>query len=354
MNVLNFTLDLENQFNKLDISLTWVKHIVEFIEQWQNESDSITISTSGTTGVPKVYTVKKDWMRFSAQNTLSFFNLKPEDKVLLALSAEFIGGKMMLVRALEGGLKLWLCPPNDLSILNQDVHFKFCPLVPLQAEKYIHQLHKIDQILLGGGPVNENLEERLIDLPSQFYQSFAMAETLSHFAIRNISKKESEFKVFSNIQIGVNENNCLWIKGPQLGQPFLQTNDVVELLSDQRFIWKGRFDFIINSGGIKYNPEILEEGCRFLLNRNIPFFISSQSDSKLGEQIVLIIEESSSHILDDLTIQKQDFNLNTYAIPKKWILVKRIPRTEASNKIRRLVKEELFHSDNILREEWIH
>ncbi|MGB1294056.1 MAG: AMP-binding protein [Flavobacteriales bacterium] len=354
MNVLNFTLDLENQLDKLDVSLAWMKHIVEFIEQWQDESDSITISTSGTTGVPKVYTVKKEWMRFSARNTLSFFNLKPEDKVLLALSAEFIGGKMMLVRAIEGGLKLWLCPPNDLSILNQDMHFNFCPLVPLQAEKYIHQLHKIERILLGGGPVSKHLEKRLIDLPSQFYQSFAMTETLSHFAIRNISKKESEFQVFSNIQIGVNENNCLWLKATQLGQPFLQTNDVIELLPDQRFIWKGRFDFIINSGGIKYNPEILEEGCGFLLKLNIPFFISSQQDSKFGERIVLVIEESSFKIHDAFTIRRQDFNLVTYAIPKKWILVKRIPRTEVSNKIKRLAREELFHADNVLHEEWIH
>ena len=59
-----------------------------------------------------------------------------------------------------------------------------------------------------------------------------MTETLSHFAIRNISKGEVFYKVFNTIEFGINEEGCLWIKAPQLGQPFIQTSDVVDLVKD--------------------------------------------------------------------------------------------------------------------------
>ena len=57
----------------------------------------------------------------------------------------------MLVRAIIAKLKVWICPPNDLSILDNNIQIDFCPLVPLQAEKYFNQLYKIKHLLLGGG-----------------------------------------------------------------------------------------------------------------------------------------------------------------------------------------------------------
>ncbi len=325
---------------------SWVLDILNFVEQWNNESESLEVQTSGTTGKAKHILVQKDWMRYSASNTISYFGLTQGQTALLALSPHFIAGKMMLVRAIEAKLKLWICPPNDISILNNPIQIDFCPLVPLQAEKYLNQLHKITLLLLGGAPVSEALEHKLQKLPIQVYQSFAMTETLSHFAIRNISNQDLFYTIFETINFGVNEHECLWIEAPKLGQEFIQTTDVVELV-DRGFIWKQRSDFVINSGGIKFNPEVLEKKCDFLAKRGWNFIFSARPDLKLGHKLVLVVEQSSiDHVSKQL--QKVDFNLEYYSIPKQLYLVQKLPRTSFSQKVRRLEYELIFEDKNVI------
>lgn len=344
---LDFSKPFRSQLALLNTNEIWMAFISDFIIEWNNKSDVVNIKTSGTTGAPKVITVKKDWMRFSANNTLKYFNLSKGNTALLALSSEFIGGKMMLVRAMVGQLKLWICPPSDLSILESNISLDFCPLVPIQAQKYNKQLYKIQHVLLGGAPVSLELEHQLQKLKCQVYQSFAMTETLSHIALRNLSKKETNYTVFKSIDIGVNTQGCLWIKAPQLGQDFIQTTDIVNI-NENTFTWKGRLDFIINSGGIKYNPEALEKSCAFLNNLGYEFIFSSIKDPYLGEKIVLVVEKEIDNNKPNLKLKKSSFKIDKYAIPKLVYFVKKLPRTQHSKKIKRLDKLAMFSSLNII------
>ena len=66
---------------------------------------------------------------------------------------------------------------------------------------------------------------------------------------------------------------------------------MVELLSAKVFIWKGRFDHVINCGGIKLFPEELEKKLHPLLPRR--FYFVGVPDEKLGEKLVLVIEGKS-------------------------------------------------------------
>lgn len=324
----------------------WIIDITHFINQWNDKQKTIQVQTSGTTGQPKILEFEKSWMVYSAQNTLKYFGLKKGDTALLALSPKFIAGKMMLVRGIIGHLKVWICPPNDLSILRKTIDIDFCPLVPIQAEKYFSQLYKIKHLLLGGAPVSSALEIKLQNLPINVYQSFAMTETLSHFALRNITKKELSYTIFKSIIFGVNVDSCLWIKAPGLGQEFIQTTDVVELV-EHGFIWKQRADFMINSGGIKYNPEVLENQCHFLYQKGWSFIISSIPDEILGNKLVLVVEKHS--IQEPFNgLCKDQFDLDTYAIPKVLYIVKEIPRTPFSQKVTRLSYQNIFHENNIL------
>lgn len=70
------------------------------------------------------------------------------------------------------------------------------------------------------------------------------------------------------------------------------TNDVVKLHSATEFELLGRFDNLINSGGIKFNPEQLEEKLACVIPEN-RFFIGSLEDEKLGQKLVLFIESDS-------------------------------------------------------------
>ena len=48
----------------------------EFIEEWNNESDTVRVHTSGSTGKPKEMLVEKERMAASARITCSFLGLK--------------------------------------------------------------------------------------------------------------------------------------------------------------------------------------------------------------------------------------------------------------------------------------
>jgi O-succinylbenzoic acid--CoA ligase len=109
----------------------------------------------------------------------------------------------------------------------------------------------------------------------------------------------------------------------------LQTNDLIELKSNTSFIWKGRADFVINTGGIKVYPEELESQLSATIE--FPFFIGCKVDPLLGQKIILIIESEQNQ-----GFKKSDFseNLSKYALPKEIFYLPYFMRTE-SGKINR-------------------
>ena len=77
-----------------------------FIEEWYNDSLFITAQTSGSTGKSKQIQLSKKHMCVSAQNTIDRFKIKKGGCSFLCLSADTIGGKMMIVRSIINEMEL--------------------------------------------------------------------------------------------------------------------------------------------------------------------------------------------------------------------------------------------------------
>jgi O-succinylbenzoic acid--CoA ligase len=105
------------------------------------------------------------------------------------------------------------------------------------------------------------------------------------------------------------------------------TNDIVKLISETQFIWEGRFDNVINSGGIKLIPEQIEDK----LSTRIPrrYFIYGQPDETLGEKVVLYVEGEPMDIKEHIF-----YVLNKYETPKEIIFIPKFKET-ATGKIMR-------------------
>ena len=73
---------------------------------------------------------------------------------------------------------------------------------------------------------------------------------------------------------------------------------------------------MINSGGIKLQPEKIEEKLQPYLNQR--FFITSLSDNVLGEKVVLIIEGIEDNIQKNVTerLFRYEKPKEIYFIPK--------------------------------------
>jgi O-succinylbenzoic acid--CoA ligase len=106
------------------------------------------------------------------------------------------------------------------------------------------------------------------------------------------------------------------------------TNDLVELINENQFVFLGRLDNIINSGGVKIMPEQVEQKLDGKINHR--FFIASKEDAELGEKVVLVIEG------DSFDIDKAIFDcLDKYERPKEILFVSKFKETENGKVVRK-------------------
>lgn len=300
--------------------------IREFLEFWE-ENETISVTTSGSTGNPKTITFHKEALIQSATMTGKFLSLQQGNTALLCLPMQYIAAKMMVVRAIVLQLNLICISPTSSIIINEKIDF--AAMTPMQAEKSLHSLHFIQKLILGGMHVSYELTKKLTQFPTQIFETFGMTETLSHFAMRNISQNEIYFKTLEKVEISLSAQNTLCVKIPFLSEKII-TNDVVELVDNHCFVWKGRIDNVINSGGIKIFPEEIEQKLKpFIIDE---FYITSEKDNTLGEKLVLQLEGNAQQYNYKKIFSKA--KLTAYEIPKKIVWKSYFKRTESGKIIR--------------------
>lgn len=306
----------------------YLADIFHFLQQWFDDTDCITAHTSGSTGTPKKISLPKQLMRESAKATLAFFGLKEGDTALLCLSANYIAGKMMIVRAIVGGLHLVTAKPEKIVDIPLDQRFRFSAMVPMQVEETInalgpHAFDSIEHLIIGGSAVSVSLEEQLQALSTHCYATYGMTETASHVALKRLNhhaQSDTAYTALPGITFTQDERDCLVIQAPLLLEEPLVTNDIVELTSDNQFIWKGRFDFVVNSGGIKLFPESIEKKLSSVLSR--PFYLSKKSSATYGEELVLVIEGAPLTSDEEVCLRNQfDAVLSKYEKPKQILYI---------------------------------
>ena len=293
-------------------------------------ASAFTQQTSGSTGVPKKITITRDQMITSAGRTLNALGIIAGDCALACLNPEYIAGKMMLARALEFNLKLEAVEPTSdpLQHLDGELINGFAAFVPLQLQtmldnpQRINQLNQMKAVLVGGAPVSDTLEKKIKALTCPVYATYGMTETVSNIALQKLNGRgvQKNFITLPGITVQTDERSCLVIHLPGVPEPVI-TNDVAELQSETSFRILGRWDHVINTGGIKINPEQLEKHVEKILHAHgilRPFIIGSLPDEKLGEQLILLVEGIPMHPeTEGRFIEKCKQQLEPYEVPRQ-------------------------------------
>lgn len=301
------------------------KPVGDFLLDWFDSKPYIEMQTSGTTGSPKFIRVSKQAMVASALATGDFFDLKAGDKALLCLPVKYVAGKMMLVRAMILGLDMEFVAPSSHPLRNNEINYDFVAMVPLQAQNSLKELKSVKKLIVGGAKISSVLEKELMKLKTNVFETYGMTETITHIAAKKVGEKA--FMVLPNVTISYDERNCLVIHAPKISEEIIQTNDLVELVNENQFVFLGRMDNVINSGGIKLIPEQIEDKLSKHIHKR--FFITSKEDKELGEKLVLVIEGQK----EDLDVSLFD-DLDKYEKPREIIFIPKFKET-ASGKIMR-------------------
>lgn len=300
--------------------------IGEFLLDWFDDKEYIEMRTSGTTGLPKLVRLQKQAMIQSALATGDFFNLKPGNKALLCLPVKFIAGKMMLVRSFILGLELDVTEPSTTPLALNDKLYDFVAMVPLQVQNSIEALKNVKKLIVGGAKMNTALEEKVLPLKTDIYETYGMTETITHIAAKKVGEKA--FTILPNVKIAQDSRGCLAITVPAISNEPIITNDLIEFVKENQFLFLGRIDNVINSGGVKLIPEQIE--AKLIKKINSRFFVTGIPDSILGEKLILVIEG-----------EKQDFPtgffdvLDKYEKPKEIVFVPKFKENENGKLLRK-------------------
>jgi O-succinylbenzoic acid--CoA ligase len=265
-------------------------------------------------------------MEASAQATAQALDLRAGMSALVCLPVRYIAGQMMLARGLALGLAMTLVEPasDPLASLPSDAVFDFTAVVPLQLQTlldgpagYMERLNHMTAILVGGAPVSAALEQQAQALAAPVYHTYGMTETATHIALRRLNGPDASpwFHPLPGVEVATDDRGCLRLTGPMTLGRWLQTNDLIELamtlgqppqantasddvslftLHASRFRWLGRWDNVINSGGVKVQVEAVEAAVGLawqalgLAERRL--FVAGLPDPRLGEQVTLLVE----------------------------------------------------------------
>ncbi|MBC7426323.1 MAG: AMP-binding protein, partial [Bacteroidia bacterium] len=230
-----------------------------FLKDWDNGERIFTLTTSGSTGIPKNIELKREFLEISAKATADHLHLDSRENIFCCLPVNKMGGLMMLVRAKVLGCNIEICDPvSDPMVLLDEFHkFTFVSLVPLQLyeifknQESINKLNRFKNVLIGGAEIDKQLELKVRQLHVTAWHTYGMTETYSHIALRKLNGSETSdyFTPMEGVTIKRDERGCLMIKAVVTNNEFIITNDLAEINKEGNFKISGRFDLVINSGG---------------------------------------------------------------------------------------------------------
>lgn len=326
-----------------------------FIQEFENESPFIEVQTSGSTGIPKRMLVEKQRMRHSAQRTLSALDLHLGAVALICLPVQYIAGKMMVVRALVGSMRIEAVTPASNPLLEFDESKlgaqTLLAVTPHQLAEIINNpaslriFQNISHVIIGGGAIPANVEAIAATLPHSMaiYATYGMTETLSHIALRRVNGpvRQDYFSPLEGVQISKDTDGCLVISDSFTTSEPLRTNDLVEIFPNGGFRILGRRDNVISSGGVKLQLETLEQQ----LAAKIPadFMLTYINDDRLGQALTMLyVGPPTTEELRQLCAD----TVGRYEVPKHFFRVAVLPTTETGKPARNnahQLAEELAH-----------
>ena len=320
-----------------------------FLLNWLDDKPVIDVKTSGSTGKPKIITLQKQHMTNSALATAGFFGIQAGTTAFLCLPVDYIAGKMMLVRAVTLGLEIDYVTPSSNPLKKVLKNYDFAAMIPLQLKNSLEQVNQIKILIIGGAPLSSTLKNKVQDKVAAIFETYGMTETITHIAVKKVNdsnptsdtlsghtmkdrgkvaeRSRSEiFTTLPHITLSTDNRDCLVIDAPRISSTTVVTNDLVNLQSPTQFKWLGRYDNIINSGGVKLVPEQIEKKLSSLISNR--FFVCGLPDEKLGQKLVLVVEGNfdSGVLLESINAFG---GLERFEVPKLVLTVSKF--TESTN-----------------------
>jgi len=335
--------------------------------------------TSGTSAKPKVVPLKRRQMYAAAKSSAKNLRPDPNHFWLLCLPLNHVAGISIILRSLIYGSGIYRLDVFHEEMikefLTENTRFQAASLVPTMLKRLLknplfrtHRTFKA--VLLGGGPINEQLLRKAVERGIPMISSYGMTETCAQIVsnpmlapsgtytpLKSVGKPFSsnmvEIRDEDGKRVPINESGLIWIKGPQVFDGYyldenpesqfdkkgwFNTGDYGHLNGNGHlFIETRRTDLII-SGGENINPFEVEQAIEELEVIKEAAVIGIEDD-EWGQKVVVVVTVSNG-VLPDLSFINSQLKgkIANFKLPKAMEIVDELPKT-ATGKIR---KKELI------------
>lgn len=337
--------------------------------------------TSGTSGKPKIVPLKRRQISSAADSSAQNFKPDPNHFWLLCLPLNHIGGISIILRSVIYESAIYRLGEFHEEMvkefLGENQRFQAASLVPTMLKRLLddplfNTHREFKSILLGGGPVTEDLLRRSAERGIPIVSSYGMTETCAQIIanpllapsgmytpLKSVGKpfppNEIQIRDDNGRVLGKNQSGALWLKGPQVFDGYYSKEENKERFDKDGwfntgdfghmngfghiFIESRRTDLII-TGGENVNPNEVEEAMQKLPTIKEAVVIGVP-DEEWGQKVtaVVTLKNGKTPQLDEIREQLKDA-LTDFKLPKELRIVKDFPKTE-TGKVKRweLVKK---------------
>lgn len=305
---------------------------------------ALVVSTSGSTGTPKRAMLTRDALIASADATHE--RLGGPGQWLLPMPAHHIAGTQVLIRSIRAGTTPMTMQhfgiPEFLtatSTLTGSRHYT--AIVPTQLRRLLDAgdearaaLASYHGILLGGAAADPKLLAEARAAGVTVLTTYGSSETSGGCVYSGIPLRGTTVDLADDGRITLRGNT---IASGYLGRPDLtatvfgryddgsrtfRTDDIGEW-HDGRLRVLGRLDDLINTGGVKVAPRIVEEAAV-----HHPEILEAVAlglpDGEWGQAVGLAIRARKPLVLQEIRESLRD-ELPAYALPRRLLLVDELP-----------------------------
>jgi len=332
---------------------------------------ALTIATSGSSGRPKLAMLTRAALRASADATHE--RLGGQGQWLLAIPAHHIAGIQVLVRSLTAGTTP---VPMDLAGGFTAAAFAratgeiatgataYTALVPTQLGRLLSSpdgrraLTRYAAVLVGGAAAPSSLLAGARDVGVRVVATYGMSETAGGCVYdgQPLDVSLVQLEDDGRIRLG----GATLAKG-YLGEPALtaavfsedpdatawfRTDDIGHLDDRGALVVDGRIDDLINTGGLKVAPRLVEEALAGL-DAIAEVVVVGSSDAEWGQVVsaaIVVPEGSSPPTLDDVRGRLRGI-LPDHALPRRLAILSELPLRGPGKHDRAAIRRLFDHND---------
>ncbi|GAA2474812.1 o-succinylbenzoate--CoA ligase [Terrabacter carboxydivorans] len=317
---------------------------------------AVAIGTSGSTGRPKRALLTADALERSAWATHQV--LGGSGAWLLAMPAHHIAGLQVLLRSIASGVTPAVLDLRDgfsverFTAAAADVRptpsaaRRYTALVPTQLSRLVDDpagvaaLRGFDGVLVGGAATPRALVERARGLGVVLSLTYGMSETAGGCVYDGTPLPVSRVHVDNDRHVVLGGDT---VAHGYLGEPTLsrdaftvdpdgvrwfRTDDLGHFDDDGLLVIDGRADDVINTGGLKINPGVVEDAISRHLADVLDVVVLGLPDPEWGESVcaAVTLADPADHLTTREVRERLRGILPDAALPRRVVVLPAIPQ----------------------------